>query len=105
MQRVFVTGGNSGIGFELCKQLIKKHGCQVFMGVRNTDKGSAAIEQIIKDNAQAESKIEMIKVDVTDQSSVIDAAAEVRDRLGTKKLYGLINNAGCIPKPDGATVE
>ena len=53
----------------------------------------------------AESKIEMIKVDVTDQSSVIDAAAEVKDRLGTKKLYGLINNAGCIIKPDGATKD
>ena len=42
----------------------------------------------------------MIKVDVTDQTSVIDAAAEVKDRLGVKKLYGLINNAGCIIKPD-----
>ena len=51
MQRVFVTGGNSGIGFELCKQLIKKHGCHVFMGARNMDKGTAAIEQIVKENA------------------------------------------------------
>ena len=70
------------------------------MGARNLDKGTAAIEQIVKDNAQAESKIELIKVDVTDQTSVTDAAAEVKDRLGSKKLYGLINNAGCIIKPD-----
>ena len=44
----------------------------------------------------------MVKVDVTDQTSVLDAAAEVKDFLGTKKLYGLINNAGCIVKPGGA---
>jgi NAD(P)-dependent dehydrogenase (short-subunit alcohol dehydrogenase family) len=33
-----VTGGNSGIGFEVCKQLCKRQ-CTVFMAVRDMDKG------------------------------------------------------------------
>ena len=39
-------------------------------------------------------KIEVLKVDVSDDKSVTDAAAAMKTRLGEQKLYGLVNNAG-----------
>ena len=47
MKRIIVTGGNAGIGYALCKQLIVDHGCYVYMGSRNVDRGNTAIEKLI----------------------------------------------------------
>ena len=35
LKRVIVTGGNAGIGFALCKQLVSEDGCFVYLGARN----------------------------------------------------------------------
>ena len=43
---------------------------------------------------ESEGRIELLKVDVTQDKSVIDAAADLKSRLGDQKLYGLVNNAG-----------
>ena len=44
---VFVTGGNSGIGAAICKQLVLDKGCFVFLGSRSTEKGQSAIQEIL----------------------------------------------------------
>ena len=38
-RKVLVTGGNSGIGYALCKQLILENDCYVFMGTRSQERG------------------------------------------------------------------
>ena len=55
-----MTGGNQGIGYALCKKLIMDHGCHVYMGVRNMDRGNAAIEKLIEENALCEGKVELV---------------------------------------------
>jgi NAD(P)-dependent dehydrogenase (short-subunit alcohol dehydrogenase family) len=35
MKRVLVTGGNTGIGLALCRQLSVDHGCHVILGSRS----------------------------------------------------------------------
>jgi NAD(P)-dependent dehydrogenase (short-subunit alcohol dehydrogenase family) len=35
---VLVTGGNAGIGFALCRQLVADHNCTVIMGARSKGK-------------------------------------------------------------------
>ncbi len=45
---VFVTGGNSGIGFALCRQLAVDHGCRVFLGARDCSRGLQAVDKIEK---------------------------------------------------------
>lgn len=47
-KKVVVTGGNAGIGFALCQQLIVEHGCYVFMGSRSVERGEAAIKSLIE---------------------------------------------------------
>jgi len=96
LKRVIVTGGNAGIGYALCKQLIVKHGCSVYLGARNESRGKAAIEGLIKEDAMCEGKVELVNVDVSDPTSIRIASEDVAERLGNEKLYGLVNNAGVI---------
>ena len=48
-------------------------------------------------------KIEVLKVDVSNDKSVTDAAAALKAKLGDQKLYGLVNNAG-VARGNGDTV-
>ena len=91
-KHVLVTGGNSGIGLALCKLLVTERGCNVFLGSRDLDRGTAAMKTIVDASPDVASKIEVLQVDVSDQASVA-AAAETLKAKGVT-LYALVNNAG-----------
>ena len=93
-KRVLVTGGNSGIGFALCRQLATEDGCHVYLGSRNEGRGSAAVADIVK--GAPEAKVELVVCDVSSDESVAAAAADVKARLAADgaTLYGIVNNAG-----------
>ncbi|KAL1499069.1 hypothetical protein AB1Y20_013584 [Prymnesium parvum] len=78
----------------LCTQLAVEDGCMVYLGARSVTKGTAAIEQIVSANPAAAGKIELLPLDVCDESSVRAAAASLKSKLGDTSLYGLVNNAG-----------
>ena len=94
LKKVVVTGGNTGIGYAICKLCVEKHDCYVYMGSRDEAKGKAAIEQMNKECPATVGKIEVLKVDVSSDKSVADAKVALEGRLGGQKLYGLVNNAG-----------
>merc|ERR1711934_440295 len=86
---VFVTGGNSGIGQALCKQLAAEDGCYVFMGSRSVERGEKAKEEL---GPEVQDKIEVVQCDINNAESVAAAAKCVSDKGVT--LYALVNNAG-----------
>lgn len=88
-KNVVVTGGNTGIGFALCKQL-STSGCFVYLGSRNKDRGEAAVTDILDKFPKAQ--IKLLIIDVSSDDSVKKAAKELTD--DGVKLYGLVNNAG-----------
>lgn len=92
MKSVFVTGGNSGIGLALCKQLAAEDGCYVYMGSRSLERGQAALAEI---SAGIEDKIEVVQCDIANPASVAEAAATMQRKLNAPGLYALVNNAGC----------
>jgi NAD(P)-dependent dehydrogenase (short-subunit alcohol dehydrogenase family) len=83
-----VTGGNRGIGFEVCRQLAER-GFTVLLSARDTDKARAAAAKI---KTKATGHIEPLALDVSDPRSIERAAAEVSKRHD--HLDVLINNAG-----------
>lgn len=94
MRKVLVTGGNSGIGFALCKQLVIEHNCHVLLGARNQKKGEDAVKEI-KNIANDKSKnIELVLIDVSKEESVKRAAISIAEKYPSEKLYAIVNNAG-----------
>lgn len=84
MKTILVTGGNRGIGLEICRQLADL-GHQVILCSRDLQKGTAAA-QFLHGN------VVVVQLDVTDEQSIQALFTEVSSRLG--KLDVLINNAG-----------
>jgi NAD(P)-dependent dehydrogenase (short-subunit alcohol dehydrogenase family) len=76
-----VTGGNRGIGREVCRQLVAL-GHSVVLTARSADAAAAAARDV---------EAQPLRLDVTDAGSVADAARWVGDRYG--KLDVLVNNA------------
>ena len=76
-----VTGGNRGIGREVCRQLAE-HGHDVVLTARSADAAASAARAV---NA------EPLQLDVADPASVAAAARWVGDRHG--RLDVLVNNA------------
>jgi len=93
MKSVLVTGGNTGIGLALCKLLVQDHDCHVFLGSRNLERGTEAVNSI-KETVGAEKakNVELVQIDVCDEDSIAAAAKTIKSR--GVSLYGLVNNAG-----------
>mmetsp|Transcript_955 Transcript_955/g.1362 ORF Transcript_955/g.1362 Transcript_955/m.1362 type:complete len:281 (-) Transcript_955:210-1052(-) len=93
--KVLVTGGNTGIGFAVSKQLALQHNCHVFLTARTPAKGHAAVESIRKLGGS----VEFVELDTSADDSVIAAAETVKSKLNNdngndSRLYGIVNNAG-----------
>jgi NAD(P)-dependent dehydrogenase (short-subunit alcohol dehydrogenase family) len=84
MKTVIVTGGNRGIGFEICRQL-DESGFQVILGSRNPDNGIKASKALSKN-------VIVKKLDVTNEDTIRALYDFVKSEIG--KLDVLINNAG-----------
>jgi NAD(P)-dependent dehydrogenase (short-subunit alcohol dehydrogenase family) len=95
---IVVTGGNRGIGFEICRQLAGR-GAQVVLTARQPEAGEAALARLASQNLSAR----FHPLDVTDPAS----AAALRDHL--ERAFGrldvLINNAGIFSKDDRSGLE
>ncbi|KAI5009038.1 hypothetical protein ZWY2020_010086 [Hordeum vulgare] len=84
-----VTGGNRGIGIEVCRQLALQ-GVTVILTARDEERGKAAVESI-----RSESNLSDIifhQLDILDAGSRASLARHIETRYG--KLDILVNNAG-----------
>ena len=73
-KHILVTGGNSGIGFALCKLLIRDYSCHVYLGSRDVSRGNAALKKILHELPDKADKIEMVQIDVGSDESCASAA-------------------------------
>lgn len=82
-----VTGGNRGIGYEICRQLARK-GLRVVLTCRDAEKGRAAHKKLEKEGLD----VLHHRLDVTDQASVAAIAGHIESEYG--RVDVLVNNAG-----------
>ncbi|KAL2203537.1 NAD(P)-binding protein [Sarocladium strictum] len=90
---VFITGANTGIGYETVKALLQSsQPHHVLLGARDVKKGDAAIQKLREEVPETSNTVEVVQIDVTDDDSVHKAIGYVKETFG--KLDTLINNAG-----------
>lgn len=93
-QSILVTGSSSGIGRRISETLAEQ-GHMVFAGIRNTRTKNAAVAGALSDWAQENTlDLQVIDMDVTDDSSVQQAVEQVIERAG--RIDVLVNNAGAM---------
>jgi NAD(P)-dependent dehydrogenase (short-subunit alcohol dehydrogenase family) len=78
----FITGANKGLGYETARRLAGL-GHQVIIGARDPERGQAAADGL---------GVRFVPIDVTDDVSVKNAAADIEAHEG--RIDTLINNAG-----------
>jgi len=95
-QRIaLVTGGNRGIGLELCRQL-GQQGIRVIVGSRDLAKGVAAATELKANGLPVEPR----QLDVANVQSIRECMNWIRRDVG--RLDVLINNAGIMVEDDDA---
>ncbi len=52
-KHILVTGANTGIGLALTKQLVKDHGCHVYLGSRSEERGQKAVEEVQREAGES----------------------------------------------------
>jgi NAD(P)-dependent dehydrogenase (short-subunit alcohol dehydrogenase family) len=90
---VFITGANTGLGYEAAKVLAGKN-ARVILGCRSKDKAQQARESILAQFDGAD--VAIVQIDLGSLKSVKQAAAEVGEEA---RLDILINNAGIMMPP------
>ncbi len=88
-----VTGGNRGIGLEICRQLAKHGGIHVVLTARDAKKGKAAAKQL---------GVDFHVLDVASEESVRAFAGWVAG--GHRRCDILVNNAGVMLDRHGSRV-
>ena len=82
-----VTGANKGIGLEIARQLAAA-GATALIGARDRERGERAAKALAADQLDAR----FIRIDVTEHSSIDQAASRIERDFG--RLDILVNNAG-----------
>lgn len=83
-----VTGGNKGIGLEICRQLANND-FLVLLTARDEKRGTKAVDNL---KASGLSNVVFHQLDVTNPASIASLADHIKTRFG--KLDVLVNNAG-----------
>jgi NAD(P)-dependent dehydrogenase (short-subunit alcohol dehydrogenase family) len=88
-QTILVTGANKGIGLEICRQLAQQNH-RVILSARSGQRGENAIKTLAAEGL----KVEFLLLDTADESSILRAARELKQRIPA--LHVLINNAAIL---------
>jgi NAD(P)-dependent dehydrogenase (short-subunit alcohol dehydrogenase family) len=95
---ILVTGGNKGIGLEVCRQLARaKH--RVILSARSVERGQAAVATLKKEGLT----VEFLELDMSDEANIAKAVADLKKRISA--LNVLINNAGILQTWMGSILD
>ena len=92
-QVVLVTGGNTGLGYEIVRALCASDvAYEVLVGGRSLAKAEHALQSMSKEFPATHTHLTSIQVDLEDDTSISSAFQFVSDTYG--RLDALVNNGG-----------
>lgn len=94
-QIVLITGGNTGLGFEIVKALYTSpQPTTILLGCRSIEKGSEAVSKLQPSSTPGHNSttIQTVQVDISSDSSITSAIDTITQTHG--HLDCLVNNAG-----------
>jgi NAD(P)-dependent dehydrogenase (short-subunit alcohol dehydrogenase family) len=95
---IVVTGGNRGIGLEICRQTTVR-GAEVVLTARHPEAGAEAAQKL----AAQKLKLRFHTLDTTEEGSIVALRDFLKETFG--RLDVLINNAGIFSKEAGLDVR
>ena len=90
-KNIVITGGSSGIGLQLARELTKKGG-NILLIARNEENLKKAVEEVSSLKVKSHQKIDYLSLDVGDAEAVEKKLPEAVKKFGPPDI--LINNAG-----------
>ncbi|EWG55481.1 hypothetical protein FVEG_13474 [Fusarium verticillioides 7600] len=99
---ILITGGNSGLGLETARVLLKHEPSRIFLACRSKEKFEQAVNELKQSGSNTEA-VSFLALDLASLSSIKSAAAEFQ--ASSSRLDILINNAGIMMTPEGLTKE
>ncbi|KOC07206.1 hypothetical protein AFLA70_358g001301 [Aspergillus flavus AF70] len=97
---ILVTGGNSGLGKETVRQIVRHNPQQIFLAARSEQKTLEVI-QTIKESESYDGEIHWLPMDLASCASVTNAAEQFVSKAS--RLDILMLNAGAMFLPPGET--
>ncbi|KAL4966918.1 putative short-chain dehydrogenase/reductase family protein [Aspergillus stella-maris] len=91
-QAIVITGGNTGLGLEAARHMLKLNAAHILLGVRNLSKGQAAREELQQSTGKGD-RITIVQVDMERYESVQSFATSVAK---LPRVDAVILNAGKI---------
>ncbi|KAK5107611.1 hypothetical protein LTR62_000946 [Meristemomyces frigidus] len=91
---VLITGGNTGLGYQVIKSLLKSQGTsyEILMGSRSVDKGDQAVAKLQQEVPHSSSSVSVVQADISSDSSIDEVVDLIKTKYG--RLDVLVNNAG-----------
>lgn len=90
---VFITGANTGLGYEVIKSLLQTPTTYtILLGCRTISKGEDAIKTLKSEIPSSKSTISTVQIDVESDDSINAAFSKISKEYG--RVDTLINNAG-----------
>lgn len=102
LQVFIVTGGYTGVGYELSKILYRKNGT-VYIAGRDPEKGAKAVSALRADCPSSVGRVEFLPLDLADLSSIKVSADLFKSK--EDRLHVLTNNAGVMRPPVGSKTK
>jgi NAD(P)-dependent dehydrogenase (short-subunit alcohol dehydrogenase family) len=99
MASFLITGASRGFGLALARELASRPASEVSKVIASARGDSPALQELANNSR---GRVVVVKLDVTNEATIKQAAAEVETKLDGKGLDVLINNAGvCQYAADG----
>ncbi|KAI0889388.1 NAD(P)-binding protein [Annulohypoxylon maeteangense] len=100
---ILVTGGTAGLGASSVGLLAKRNPSRIYITGRNSEAANNVIRDIRRETPESKAEIHFIKCDLTNLSSVKEAAGYLLER--ESRLDVLMANAGIMATSPGLTKD